>query len=59
MQRKPRKMGKNTERRRPIKCTKCNIEINPNIVDYNTINIHGVNATVKESQTRFKNKPQL
>lgn len=51
-------MGQNTERRQ-IKCTKYNIEINLNIVDYNTINIHGLKATEKESQTRFRNKPQL
>lgn len=50
---------KKPQRTRQIKCTKYNIEINPNIVDDNTINIHGLNVTVKKSQTRFKNKPQL
>lgn len=50
------KNGGNTERMRQIKY---NIESDPNIVDDNTINIHGLNAPVKESQTRFKNKPQL
>lgn len=56
MQTKLRKMQGNTERMRQIKCPKYKIESNPNIVDDNTINIHGLNATVKEAQTRFKNK---